>query len=164
MSSESLTEDCEEAVERAESVASDVYLLKDPLLKDDDEQVNSDSLDAGSDDTDSAEAKPEKRRDCFCRRQCGLAVVFATVVGVFVVAAVVVVVILSVTSLQHPDVVSQPDGLSVWDETISTDDDDNIQTTTVTVPRRPVVLLSMSDGCLMNIVGVVENGMLVYKV
>jgi hypothetical protein len=161
MSSESLKDDCEATVERAESVASDVYLLKDPLLKDEDEQVNSDSLDAASDDNDSAKAKTENRRDCRCRHQCGLAVVFAIVVGVFVVAAVVVVVILSVTSLQHPDTLSQPDGSSGWDETISTDYDENMQTTT---PSRPVVLLSSPDHCPVNIVGVVENGMLSYKV
>jgi hypothetical protein len=148
MSTESLKEeDCETVAEHTDSVASDIYLLKDSLVKDEDEQANSDSMDAGSDDLDSAEPKIQ-RRTCCRRRCCGLAVVFAVVVGIFVVAAVVVVVTLSVTSLQHP---SQDQ--SGWEETVST-----------TEPARPVVRISLPNGCFVSVAGIVENGMHVFKV
>lgn len=137
MSDDSLKDHSETTVERADSVSSDVYLLNDPLLKEDYEQTHSDSLDAGSEDLDSAETQVKKQAGCR-RLGCGLAVAFATVVGVFVVAAVVVVVILSVTSLQHPDKTKGP--------------------------SRPVVRLKLSGNCDSNIVGVVEDSMHVFKV
>jgi hypothetical protein len=148
MSTESLKEeDCETVAENTDSVASDIYLLKDPPVKDEDEQANSDSLDAGSDDLDSAKQQIQRRTRCR-HRCCGLAVVFAIVVGIFVVAAVVVVVTLSVTSLQHLS--QEPSG---WEETVPT-----------TEPSRPVVRISVPNGCFVSVIGTVEKGMHVYKV
>ncbi len=154
MSESSLVDDCEAAVEQADSVTgSDVYLLKDPLLKDDDEPASSESLDAGSDDIEPAEPHIKRHKGC-CQTRHGLAITFAVVVAVFVVAAVVVVVVLSVTSLQ---------GSVTWNPDM-TPQSLNQVTSTVVAPRRPVTRVYVDESCMVNVEGIMEDGMAVFKV
>lgn len=148
---------------------SDVYLLKDSSLEDEEEPGVSDSLD-GCEEADCAEsAQPltDSQRDsaterCRQQRRNTLVVALAAVVAVFVVAGVVVVVALSVTSLVSQS--TQPtvpvDGDTEHDG-ILTPVSPSIEPSHGPLPTVNIV---STDNCTTSVVGDWDNGVRVFKV
>jgi len=144
-----------EVLECNDNVGSNVYLVNDDRLLDDEEQAASDSLE----DVDKPDPEPDRRRPCINRT--GVIVVGAAAVGVFVVIGVIVVVILSVLSLHNSS--SKVGRHGAVDAAAKVG---NVPSTSTPVQpsKRVVVKVVLRDSCTTRIVGSVEDGVHSFKV
>jgi len=152
-SSTSLNESDDIVAECNDNVGSDVSLINDDRLLDEEEQAASDSLE----DLDEPDPEPDKPWPCLNRT--GVVVVSAAVVGVFVVIGVIVVVILSVLSLHSSSKVGHHGAVDATAKVTS------ILLTTPVQQSRPIVIkLTLRDNCSVRIVGSVEDSVRTFKV
>ena len=152
-SSTSLNGSDDIVVECNDNVGSDVYLINDDRLLDEEEQAASDSLE----DLDKPDPEPNKPWPCLNRT--GVIVVSAAVVGVFVVIGVIVVVVLSVLSLHSSSKVSHHSAVDATAKVTS------IPLSTPVQQSRPIIIkLTLRDNCTVRILGSIEDGIHTFKV
>jgi carboxylesterase type B len=151
----------DENTEQTDSVGSDVYLLKDSFLEDDEQGV-SDSLD-GSDDIEPTEpsSATESRR---WQLRNGLIVTLAAFVAVSLVSAVIVVVVLSVTSLDSPSSLPPIENVDVTQQQqVLTGVTSPVAAISEQQVPHPVVEIVWSEDCTSTVTGDVVNGLQVFK-
>ena len=138
------------AVKCDDNDGSNVYLINEDRLLDDEEQAASDSLEEDLD-------KPDKPWPCLNRT--GIVVVSAAVVGVFVVIGVIVVVILSVLSLHNSSKVGHRGTVDASAKVTGVPLSTPIPQSTVVI-----VNLALHENCTTRIVGSIKDGVCSFKV
>jgi len=140
-------------IECNDNIGSDVCLLNDDELLDDEERAAADSLE----DLEEPDIEPQKHHSCL---SCtGLVVVGVAAVGVLVVIGVTVVVILSVLSLHSSSKVGHHGSVDISAKMTSA------APSSPTPPTNTVAIsITLREGCTTKIVGSVNDGVLSFKV